>query len=128
MGSYARRVRQDAAARREIAHQPGALDAERLNAYRCPTCGKFTVTADVDDGTTPATLGCRATPGCTGMAYSLGYPDADRWPAAVPRTPGWEWYAPDAAAMQRVRHQGGAMWAHVSAGGLMIRRRTVGLR
>ena len=113
MGSYARRIRQACKVR--------AWRPQRRNAYRCPVCGQHTITVEVDPGVTPATLGCRTTPGCPGRAVSLWYPDP--WPADVPATPGWEWYRPDTAHMVLLRRQGGDLWDHLARGGLLIRRR-----
>jgi hypothetical protein len=91
------------------------------DAYRCDKCQRYTVTLAVDAGDTPDRLGCRATPGCRGYGVSIGYPDP--WPEGVPTVPEWEWYRPDAAALDRIHKAGGDTWAHVEAGGLLIRRR-----
>ena len=61
-----------------------------VNAYKCPECGKVTVTIDVDPGVTPMLLACRRTPGCEGMAVSSGYP-ATEPPAALLEHLDWEW-------------------------------------
>lgn len=45
----------------------------KKNSYRCQTCGGFIITLDVDEGTTPFMLLCRATPGCKGFMYSSFY-------------------------------------------------------
>jgi hypothetical protein len=91
------------------------------DAYRCDKCGRYTVTVAVDKGATPDRLGCRTTSGCDGYGVSLGMPHP--WPEGVPTEPRWEWYRPDAAALDRLRRAGGATWAHVEAGGLLIRRK-----
>jgi hypothetical protein len=120
VGSYRQRARRAADAR--------AVPVEALNAYQCATCGGHTVTVDVDPGTTPANLGCRAQGvsedgrrNCPGMAASLGYPDP--WPTGVPDVPRWEWYRAQGEALQQLRQAGGAMWQHHRKGGLMLRPR-----
>lgn len=112
MGKYTQRMRRQIAERAQMSGR---------NAYRCDRCHGYTVTLDVDRGTTPARLGCRATEGCAGHAVSLGYPA--EWPAGVPTAPRWEWYRPDAAACDRIRAADPGMWQHVEAGGLLIRPR-----
>lgn len=112
MGKYLQRMRRDAAAR---AHMVGR------NAYRCDKCGKYTVTVDMAEGTTPARLGCRATEGCKGFGQSLGYPEP--WPSGVPRVPTHEWYRPDDATLARLRRERSDLAEHVDAGGLLIRAR-----
>lgn len=66
--------------------------APRLNVYRCQVCGGATVTVDLDEGTTPFMLGCRAeslaggrraSGKCSGMAQSSMYRVAPLWLAHV---------------------------------------------
>jgi hypothetical protein len=93
---------------------------ERLNAYRCDDCGRYTVTIDRDEGVTPMFLGCRADGtedyACGGRAVSLGYPKGPRPSWAVPA---WEWYKPDAAELARMSPE---MRDHVQRGGLALRK------
>lgn len=99
------------------------IEAERSreNVYVCPDCEGYTVTVDVDEGTTPMFLNCRASGGegdCPGMAVSSMYPSGPR-PAHIP-APAWEWFRLDAAALPAMSL---AMQEHVRAGGLEIRRK-----
>lgn len=45
----------------------------RKNQYTCQTCQGSIITVDVDEGTTPFMLLCKATPGCDGFMYSNFY-------------------------------------------------------
>ena len=84
-----------------------------INCYTCPECGGRTVTIDVDDGTTPFLLRCKATPGCEGMAESGLYrPPPDCGP------PQWEWYKPGPEETRRLPRP---MREHVQQGGLLLR-------
>lgn len=115
VGRYLQRVRANAAAR--------AVAEQRLNAYYCPNCRSHTVTIEIDEGTTPSKLGCRATPGCPGQGETLGYPQP--WPRHVPNIPTWEWYRPDPKAFDRIQrdHTQLALAKHLRDGGLLLRRR-----
>lgn len=100
----------------------------RLNAYLCEQCGGHTITIDIDAGTTPAMLGCRAKGvtaaggrSCPGVARSLWYPQP--WPPGVPDMPQWEWYRARGAQLQQLRNAGGEMWEHHRKGGLLLRPR-----
>lgn len=89
------------------------------NIYTCPVCLQTIVTVDRVDGTTPMRLACRATPDCDGYSESGFYP---RWlqdSTIHPAT--YEWYTPERAEMQTLD---GATFAHVSMGGLLIRKIT----
>lgn len=63
-------------------------ESKKINAYRCSTCGRFTVTIDRDRGVTPFQIGCRAIEGCQGQAYSSFY----ECPQDL--TPTHEWFRP----------------------------------
>ena len=94
----------------------------RENAYVCPKCKAPTVTVDVDDGVTPMFLGCRATPGCDGMAQSSMYPKEPR-PPWVPE-PAWEWYRPTLKQAKKKEARYPGTLDHVRRGGLLLRPRT----
>lgn len=103
--------------------EPVAAYKGRFNVYVCSE-GHTTVTKDLDNGTTPMLLVCRATGregDCDEMAYSRGYPEGD-----VPaeylehyEQRGWDWYRPDA---QEMRTLSGAYLHHVAQGGLLLKR------
>jgi hypothetical protein len=111
-------MRRQAAARAVVVHRAD----EPCLTYTCPTCGADTITAVVDPGTPPDRVRCMTTPECTGHAVT----DLDA-PRTVPDTAAaWEWYKPDTKMIAAVRAKGGPLWAHVAAGGMMLRhRRTV---
>jgi hypothetical protein len=90
-----------------------------VNSYKCPECGKVTVTIDVDPGVTPMLLGCRRTPGCRGLAVSSGYP-ATEPPASLLEHLDWEWALPTAGEYAELDT---AMMAYVDNGGLALRPR-----
>lgn len=93
-----------------------------VRAWHCGTCAKYTVTVDVDTGKVPGQVGCRATAGCDGYAHEVDRGDgAGRLPS--PLVPRWEWYLPDGEQLDRLRAQGGKLWAHVHNGGMLLRRR-----
>jgi hypothetical protein len=83
----------------------------KINTYTCNACGKSIVTDEVDKGTTPMFLACRATEGCSGRMTSGMY-QVDQ-----SLTPTFEWYRP------RKLPRNPAMRQHVEMGGLMIRKR-----
>lgn len=60
-----------------IAHLLAAKRAEgftgKLNIYTCDICRGHIVTRDVDDGVTPYSTACYATPGCDGWMKSSMY-------------------------------------------------------
>lgn len=87
------------------------------NAYVCPA-GHYTVTVDLDEGTTPATIHCpeyiKGTGLCSRLATSMWYPrPTDGWPC--PPTHGW--YKP---SLKRAKRMGEL--DHVQRGGLLLRR------
>ena len=103
----------------------------RCNAYWCDSCHGYIVTVDRDEGVTPMFLACRVkgdprAPGnpCAGQMRSMMYPKQP-WPAtdgygnAIPTTPTWEWYAPDAAERAALDD---ASLEHVEKGGLLLRQ------
>lgn len=87
----------------------------RKNIYVCDKCFGHVVTVDVDDGTTPFGMNCRATFACTGAMRSSMYRVFDQTMAAA-----FEWYRP--TALQRLS-PGEA--EHVARGGLLIRPVTI---
>lgn len=97
----------------------------RINVYTCEKCGGETVTVDVDEGTTPYMLGCRANgkerpaPGaCTGMAQSSFYQPR---PGRAP--PAWEWYRMTDEEAATLDRKWPGFLVHHKAGGLNIRAR-----
>jgi len=60
----------------------------RKNGYTCQVCKKTIVTLDVDEGTTPFMLMCRATDGCDGIMLSGFY----TIPQTLPHQ--YEWFKP----------------------------------
>lgn len=91
----------------------------RMNAYRCPDCGRVLLTVDVNEGVTPMFLACRKTPGCRGMSVSSGYPDTP--PPTSLGEPTHEWYRP---SQQEFDAMEPAQQHHVLQGGLVLRERT----
>ena len=102
------------------------MSEPRENLYVCQKCGRYTVTVDVDEGTTPFMIGCRA-PGprqCKGMAYSSFYPKGPR-PSYIGE-PKWEFYKPTDADLRK-NYKGDVLEGvreHVAKGGLDLRART----
>jgi hypothetical protein len=94
----------------------------RENVYTCNRCGGFTVTVDLEEGTTPFMIDCRASGeqgDCEGDAHSAFYPKKP-WPDHVPSTPAWEWYRPKGPEVRKLNK---AMREHFQNGGLLIRKR-----
>ena len=83
--------------------------AGEVNRYDCKACGGSLTSVLRVDGTTPAMLRCKATPGCAGEMWSAFY----RGPFGEPE---WEWYRPPST-----RALSASMRAHVRAGGLVLR-------
>lgn len=106
----------------------GVKKLPRENLYKCGQCGGYTVTVDVDKGTTPFSLGCLAKGGepgsnvCAGIAYSSMYPKSPR-PEYVP-APAWEWYRASEAEVKRLEKQAPGCKEHHEMGGLFLRKRT----
>ncbi len=84
----------------------------RQNLYTCPTCMKAICTVDKDDGTTPFTIQCQATPGCRTLAYSALY---NVVPGTFQAT--HEWYRPSILNVMPPH-----LAAHVAKGGLLLRQ------
>jgi hypothetical protein len=83
----------------------------KKNIYTCDKCDGRIVTLDVDEGTTPWRMRCRATEGCGGLMYSAGY----EIKGDPPHT--HEWY--------RRKIRGGMEQAeidHIQRGGLDLRQ------
>lgn len=81
----------------------------KLNRYTCQKCGDGIVTVDVDKGTTPFMLGCRATAGCEGMMQSACYrvAESEGPPAFAWRKPTRAEYKGASAAMKQHFDMGG---------------------
>lgn len=96
----------------------------RENVYTCAKCGGYTVTVDLDEGTTPFMIGCRASGRereCDGLASSAFYPPGPR-PAHIPPA-AWEWYRPTRQQAKRLDRKWPGMLDHVARGGLHLRPR-----
>lgn len=85
-------------------------DKDRINRYTCTTCCKSIITVDRDEGTTPMMLGCRASPGCSGLMHSSFY-------RGVSGRPTFEWRKPTPAEYATASP---GMRAHFAQGGLDI--------
>ena len=83
----------------------------RLNRYTCQKCHEFVVTVDLDEGTTPLMMLCRATKSCNGHMYSSFY-RVDGAPE-----PQYAWRKPTAAEYAAASP---AMKQHFDLGGLDI--------
>lgn len=88
------------------------------NVYTCAECRGQIVTIDVDDGTTPMQIECKATPGCTGGMFSSWYQVAPDAPA-----PSFEWYRPSAEETRQEERRVPGTAEHVRLGGLLLRPR-----
>jgi hypothetical protein len=84
------------------------------NRYVCQTCGKGVITVNVDDGTTPFMILCKATKGCKGMMYSSFYSVPQELPAQ------FEWFRP--ASLKGYSPE---MQEHIQKGGLDLRERHI---
>ena len=84
----------------------------KINLYRCEQCLGAIVTIDRDEGTTPAFLMCRATPGCEGTMLSAWY-QCDQT-----IRPEWEWFRPK----NNLSKLSISVREHVERGGLLLRR------
>jgi hypothetical protein len=82
----------------------------KKNVYTCLKCNRSIITVDVDDGTTPFMLDCRATPGCDGVMQSAFY-DV---PVGLP--PDFEWFKP-----KSLKDYSPEMKEHIQKGGLDLR-------
>ena len=85
---------------------------DKLNRYTCRACDAFIVTIDREDGVTPFLIGCRATPGCNGLAQSSCYRGVPTW-----AEPSHEWRKPTPTELFKASK---AMREHVAMGGLDI--------
>jgi hypothetical protein len=85
----------------------------RVNCYRCQTCGLITKTKDIDAGVTPFIFSCEY---CGKEAYSTFYKDI-----APHRQPTVECYRPDINATLKLRKHPHTL-DHVLQGGLLSRK------
>jgi hypothetical protein len=89
--------------------------------YVCPA-GHRVITAAIDRGNLPDTLGCRHEPGhCGEQAVREAGPLTDVPAELLPVR--WEWHKPSAEQLSRFRNAGGPLWLHANRGGLVLRRR-----
>lgn len=84
---------------------------EKRNSYTCERCAKVIITADIDKGTTPFMIGCKATEGCTGMMRSGFYRGELNGPVA------FIWRKPTEAEYKKASP---SMQHHFDMGGLDI--------
>jgi hypothetical protein len=82
------------------------------NCYICQECGGFIITENLDDGTTPFIIACKATKGCHGTMYSMFY----NIPQDMPAT--YEWFKP-----KSMKGYSREMQEHFRLGGLDLRKR-----
>ena len=83
---------------------------DKLNRYTCEKCDGSIITQDMDEGTTPMYLGCRATEGCVGRMASSMY-------RGVTGAPGYVWRK---ATKAEYMASDAAMRQHFDLGGLDI--------
>jgi hypothetical protein len=84
------------------------------NIYVCDSCHGHIVTVDLEDGTTPFAIPCKATLKCTGMMKSSMYRVYDQSMAAD-----HEWFKP---TEKEVRKMSLSSQEHWRLGGLFLRR------
>lgn len=82
------------------------------NRYTCRTCGKHVVTEDQDEGTTPFTIRCKATLGCSGIMESSCYRGVED-----SEVPSFIWRKPTPSEISRATKP---MLEHFAMGGLDI--------
>ena len=82
----------------------------KKNRYTCQECGGQIITIDVDEGVTPFTIACRATPGCDGMMCSCFYSIPQHLAAQ------YEWVRP-----KSLKGYDASMREHIRLGGLVLR-------
>lgn len=80
------------------------------NRYVCQTCGEGVTTVNVDDGTTPFMILCKATKGCKGFMHSSFYDVPQELPAQ------FEWFKPES-----LKGYSREMKEHIQKGGLDLR-------
>jgi len=84
------------------------------NRYVCDTCGKGVITVNVDNGTTPFMILCKATKGCKGVMQSSFYQVPQELPAQ------FEWFIPTS-----FKGYSREMKEHFLKGGLDLRERHI---
>jgi len=85
----------------------------RKNIYVCEKCRGHIVTRDLDEGTTPFMMKCRATENCTGTMQSSMYRVFDGRMRAS-----HEWFKPDPSSWPTYKT---GMQEHLRMGGLVLR-------
>ena len=90
------------------------VEPNRVNCYRCDSCGSITKTIDVDDGVTPYYYICEH---CGNPhAISTMYHDV-----APRQKPTQEWYRPSLKETLKWRGKNDSMLEHILNGGLDVR-------
>ena len=89
----------------------------RENIYICQECNGYIVTVDIDRGTTPMMVACKAI-GCVGRMYSQGYPDGEKPDHIGVAT--WYWFRPECNALG-LFDENPDVNDHVLHGGLLLR-------
>jgi hypothetical protein len=84
----------------------------KKNIYTCDRCKGHIVTLDIDKGTTPFLVECKATINCKGMMKSSMYRVFDQ-----DMRPDFVWYRP--SAVEDVKPH---LVEHIRMGGLLLRR------
>lgn len=94
----------------------------RWNYYRCPKCHHMFVTVEIHEGVTPMFLRCRNRGGCPGQMHSAMYLPVENWPLVVRREADGEWYSPGERERRKMKRKYPALYEHVKAGGLILRK------
>lgn len=91
----------------------------QVNAYKCEQCDGEICTVNLDDGVTPAFLGCHAKEGCSGSMVSAWYRGTER------KQPTYGWHAATPKQIRRMRRNNPELADHCKSGGLLLRELTV---
>jgi hypothetical protein len=106
----------------------------RWNHYHCGSCGKYFVTVQVDEGSTPSTLSCMM--GCNDQQPKLGGSEGWRpivmlsafnraphlWHPHCPRKAHAEWYKPKGIELAQIKKKAPGLAKHIIDGGLILRK------
>lgn len=94
-----------------------------INGYGCGVCKGQVMTVDMDRGTTPMYMGCKATEGCHGTMASFGYPSTPPPKDFHTLVKVFEWYRPETNGLGFF-HEDQVVDEYVRRGGLLLRERT----